>query len=455
MSERVESTELGSPSSAPSGSADNRRAEWLLSIARLFDRTGENGGRFVGVLGIATYTLGSNAFGIAAMMLLYDAAMVVGYIFAGPMTDHFGPRKTAVISLGLIGVSSLLYQVVPDTLLMLGIFTFFMSFWMGVQSTAFNAYPPYLVPDEELQTANAMMGTAANIGSFLGPLIGGVFVLAFPPRAVFIPYGLMSFVSMGLCWLLHERITPAEQAKARGESMKFVKMEEEEPHGLRNTLSYAKEGLLIAVRNAPIWLCLVMGWFGFFAFGAFDSLESLFYRDVLQVGADWLGWLSAMGGLGTVLGAICMLKFPDNWLSLRGLAVMLLITGFGTVIYVGTDNVWIACIGQIILGTGFGAFEPVQALMVQRLTDLPAVGRVMAIMRIGFRFAAVVPLLIAPFLAEAFGVQPVLVTAGVIVTICGIGFVVGIPKSLNQRSQMVAGDGVPSTRHFVKSQKKE
>lgn len=435
MAETTQYLDTAGHATAQPRSPQVRRDEWLLSLSRLLDRTGENGGRFVGILGVATYTLGSNAFGIAAMMLLYDAAMVIGYIIAGPATDYFGPRKVGILSLLLIGLISFGYQLVPDTIVFLGIMAVLTGIFMGIQSTAFNAYPPYLVPDGELQSFNGMMGAAANIGSILGPLVGGFFVLFFPPRAVFVPYGIMSLASMALLFFLPERITPAEQAEARGRASIGSELEEEHPHGLKATLSYAKDGLVISMKDPALFICLIMGWFGFFAFGAFDSLESLFYRDVLTVSAEWLGWLSAAAGGGTVIGAILMLRFPDKWLSLRGLAVMLLTVGVGTVIYVGTSNVWIACLGQIVLGTGFGAFEPTQALMVQRLTDLAVVGRVLSIMRIGFRFAAVVPLLVAPFLAEAFGVQPVLVTAGIIVTVFGLGFVFGIPKSVNEETE--------------------
>ena len=41
----------------------------------------------------------------------------------------------------------------------------------------------------------------------------------------------------------------------------------------------------------------------FMGYGAFDPLESLFYRDVLKVGAAWMGWLSALSGVGGLLGA--------------------------------------------------------------------------------------------------------------------------------------------------------
>ena len=44
---------------------------------------------------------------------------------------------------------------------------------------------------------------------------------------------------------------------------------------------------------------------GFFAYGAFDSLESLFYRDVLLVSGEWMGWLSACAGVSATAKSRC------------------------------------------------------------------------------------------------------------------------------------------------------
>jgi hypothetical protein len=55
-------------------------------------------------------------------------------------------------------------------------------------------------------------------------------------------------------------------------------------------------------------------------------------------------------------------------------------------------------------------------LIAQRLSPPQALGRVMAVMRVCQRLSGVLPLAAAPFLAQAFGVQPVLVAAGCLVT---------------------------------------
>ena len=65
----------------------------------------------------------------------------------------------------------------------------------------------------------------------------------------------------------------------------------------------------------------------FMGYGAFDPLESLFYRDVLNVGAEWMGWLSALSGVGGLIGAALAGVMPPRLINVRALLVVLCITG--------------------------------------------------------------------------------------------------------------------------------
>ena len=64
-----------------------------------------------------------------------------------------------------------------------------------------------------------------------------------------------------------------------------------------------------------------------FGYGAFDPLESFFYRDVLHVGVEWMGWLSSASGVGAVLGAVAALRLPPHLVNLKTLLVALMSVG--------------------------------------------------------------------------------------------------------------------------------
>ena len=153
-----------------------------------------------------------------------------------------------------------------------------------------------------------------------------------------------------------------------------------------------------------------------FGYGAFDPLESFFYRDVLHVGVEWMGWLSSASGVGAVLGAVVALRLPPHLVNLKMLLVALMSVGVGSLIYVGTPHVGVALVGQIVLGVAWGVVNPLHNTIVQTTTPLEQLGRVNSVMGFGNMFAGVAPLAIAPWLAATFGVQQTLVGAGMVVT---------------------------------------
>jgi len=61
-------------------------------------------------------------------------------------------------------------------------------------------------------------------------------------------------------------------------------------------------------------------------------------------------------------------------------------------------------------------------ILVQEDAPMAKLGRVMGFMRFGLMSAGVVPLLVAPFLAETFGVQAVLFSASCVIAAVGGAF---------------------------------
>ena len=400
-------------------SALPRGGEARLFFSRLFQRLGVHCSYFVGLLGIATYELGMDAFGISALMLLGNLSIVVGNAVAGPVVDRFGPKATLVRSLLVMVAVFLVNALVLSTFAVLCVVMAAWSLLTGVLNTAYKTLPPYLVVPDRYQSANGLLALADNIALVAGPLLGGAVTLVFPVRAVFFVATAFTLVAWGVVL----RMT----LSAAGTDVGPGKADAPERHGL----GYVLEGFSVTFRTPALLVMFCMCFFGFFCYGAFDSLESLFYRDVLNVSVDWLGWLVAALGVGSVVGSVGMMAAKgraQRLVSLHGAALMLLVTGLGSWLYVGTSNVWCAAAGQVVTGFGFAFLDPTITMLAQERTDLSVTGRVISTISIGGQCAGILPLFVAPFLAEAFGVQPVLVGASIISTLVGLGFLVCLPR---------------------------
>ena len=126
---------------------------------------------------------------------------------------------------------------------------------------------------------------------------------------------------------------------------------------------------------------------------------------------------AALGFIAYSIGA----EFKLSYLKRIGTkpVVITICEGLGAVLYVGTPLVACACAGQLVLGVANGAIMPVRVTLTQRSCGIERLGSVSALMRVALSSAGTLPLLAAPFLADAFGVQPVLVVASASVAVAG------------------------------------
>lgn len=392
----------------------------LLAASRLTCRLAVECCYFVGVLGTAAYTLGADAFAISAMAFINALFGGLGMMVSGPLCDRIGPRRTVLGANVLLAVLFLGASFVPLTLGSLGMVTACWTFAMGFQTTGFVAYPPYLVADRGLARANSIMETAANVAVIIGSLLGGVVAVVSSPQWVFLVGAVATALSAVCVWFLRE--DPAIVASRKATGPADPADAGEKSRGLKGRLAYMAQGVTYTFGHPALRLLLAMGFMGFLVFGAFDSLESLFYRDVLRVSADWMGWLTAVCGVGSVIGSALIMVIPRRWRGLQGCALMTMVLGLGTMVYVGTASVAVAALGQLILSIGWGGLVPIQNMLVQEHAPVEAVGRVGSVMRIGFQAAGVVPLFFAPVLAAMFGPQAVLFSGACFCALVGVGF---------------------------------
>ncbi|MCI1664863.1 MAG: MFS transporter [Atopobiaceae bacterium] len=387
-------------------SAPERR----LVAARFFQRMACDSSYFIGILGLATYTLGANATEVSMLMLLLNLCVVVGNLLGGVVVDRIGPRLTCAGALALGVAFAMVVQFLVPSFVLVYALGATVGLISGLEETALRSFPPYLVEgDAALQRTNGLVEFATNVSVVAGPTVGGIISANFDVLRVFVFYAASTAVALAIVLSTHEEFHPVRVA------------EEGEP-GNGHFLADLSEGFRVTFSSTFLRTLFILGFLGFFAFGAFDSLESLFYRDVLRVSADWMGWLTAIMGVGCVVGAVVMMRMSERRLTMGSLVVALFVVGAGSMLYVGTPFVACAMVGQLVTGLGFGVLEPLQTLLVQRDVSLHHLGRVMATMRTGLQSAGIIPLLVAPALADLFGVQAVLFCASAMVSCVALAF---------------------------------
>ena len=387
------------------------REERLLVLANLLMQIGFQSTYFICFIGIATYRFAADAFVVSALIFLLNVTISLGNAVVGVVIDRIGPRRALLITLAAFALLGIACAIVPLTMPLLFILCGIFGLLHGFMSTATMAYPPFITDDTEtLKRLNSFSDTATNIAVIAGPAIGGFITKAAGEQAVFVLFAACIALAAVPVWACRELMHPDRASDGKGprDEGKLARFWHEFAEGLRVTLG-----------SRTLRFIFIVGFLGNFAYGAFDSLESLYYRDVLLLSSDWMGWLSAVMGVGCVVGSLLMLRLSADFVNESLLSLMLMVCGMGSMLYTGTRYLGCAVAGQMVCGFGYGLMIPVQHLLTQRNCDLAYLGRVTSVLRLASLLAGTVPLLIAPFIAAAVGVQAVLFGAATFVALVG------------------------------------
>lgn len=387
-----------------------------LVAMRFLIYTGFQTSYFIGVIGTLTYADDASVVATSLAVLFMNVFVILGSFAGGAALDAWGPRRhfrASIVGTLATGAAILAFGSATETVLAGAVL---LGFVMGFAQPIATSYPAYLTDDPvELKDINSAIAMFSNVSIIVGPTLGGFVAAAASSRAVFLLMMLFTVQALVAGWDFrpqtshaagHTDADSAEEGERAGQS----------PDPNTSSRATFATSIKTVFTNSVLALLFCIIFLSNFGYGAFDPLESFFYRDVLHVGVEWMGWLSSASGVGAVLGAVVALHLPPRFVSLKTLLVALMSVGVGSLIYVGTPYVGVALVGQLALGIAWGVVNPLHNTIVQTTAPLEQLGRVNSVMGFGNMFAGVAPLAIAPWLAATFGVQQTLVGAGMVVT---------------------------------------
>lgn len=387
-----------------------------LVAMRFLIYTGFQTSYFIGVIGTLTYADDASVVATSLAVLFMNVFVILGSFAGGAALDVWGPCRHFLLSIvGTLATGAAILAFGSATgIVLLG--AVLLGFVMGFAQPIATSYPAYLTDDPvELKDINSAIAMFSNVSIIVGPTLGGFVAAAASSRAVFVLMMIFTVLALVVGWGFrpqtshvagHADADSAEEGGRAGRSSN---------PSTASRVTFATS-IKTVFTNSILALLFCIIFLSNFGYGAFDPLESFFYRDVLRVGVEWMGWLSSASGVGAVLGAVIALRLPPHLINLKTLLVALMSVGLGSLLYVGTPYVGVALVGQIALGVAWGVVNPLHNTIVQTTAPLEQLGRVNSVMGFGNMFAGVAPLAIAPWLAATFGVQQTLVGAGMVVT---------------------------------------
>jgi predicted MFS family arabinose efflux permease len=401
-------------------------------IARLVSRVGGEAAFFVGIWGKAAFELEATPSQLAAVMAALGVASLIGASVAGVLVDRFDPRRVVIWG-ELAFVPAALSLIFADTIPSLVVATFLLGLVGTPVFTAISSFAPFLTDDEDrLARINSWIEAASWSAFVIGPAIGALLAGSIGVDSIFAFDALTSVVAAALLWPVRLR----DVARAESHSGGFNEL---------------KDGFRYAYGNRRLRFYILVGSSIWLLFGVFSTLEPLFYRDVLGVDIEALGWINSIFGIGLIGGTLISSRLPERYRSATWLTILVGLNAIGVLAYVGTDLVQVVVFAAPFWGLIIGQMAPLHRTLVQLNAPEDMVGRIMGVNHIHSEVGHLVPLAFAPAIAAQLGVQQTLLASGTIVAVVAIVAFVPARRLDRTRSVSVPRTGLPDPTDEPKS----
>jgi MFS family permease len=295
----------------------NFQAYWL---ARLATTVAQNG--MILVIGWQVYTIARQTMspaGAAAQLGLIGLLQFVPLFLTTPITgyvaDRFDRRWIARTTVTLQFCGALILALATyEGWISLPIL-YFVAVLLGLarafSGPALGALAPNLVPQESLPTAIALSAISWQVGTIIGPAIGGLAYAQTPSGAYWLAVGLFGVAI--LCLMLIGKVPQPQRSS---------------DHPLRQIV----EGLAYVVRNKLVFGTITLDLFAVFLAGT-NALLPIYAHDIFKVGPQGLSLLAAAPAVGALLVGLVFSIRPLKHNVGPRMLVSVLIYGSATVLF--------------------------------------------------------------------------------------------------------------------------
>jgi MFS family permease len=334
------------------------------------------------------------ALAVALLLLAGDFAPALLGPLAGTVADRLDRRRVLVgcelLQGALVLATALWLPPLPGLLALVGL----RAVAGQVFQPASRAAVPALVPERDLERANAAVGVATNGGETLGPLVAALLLPVLEVRGVLLVDAATFLVSAALLAFLPAMGT----TPGLGRQASF--------------LADARAGLGYAWAE-PTVRAVSGGYVAIVACNGIDDVALVFLAtDTLGGGERAVGLLLAAVGVGLLAGYALLARargrLPMTVLLLAGFAV----SSAGNLL---TGLAWAVAAAfavQAVRGLGIAALDVAATTLLQRIVPARLLGRVFGSLYGGIGVAAAFAYLVGGLLLDRTGPRVAFVAAG-------------------------------------------
>jgi predicted MFS family arabinose efflux permease len=393
-------------------------------LARFISRIGGEAAFFVGIWGKAAFDLEATPGQLAVVMAALGVASIIGASIAGVLIDRYDPRRVLIWG-EVVFIPVALGLVFAETIPSMAVMTFFLGLVGAPVYTAISSFAPFLSDDEpSLARINGYIEAASWTAFVVGPAAGAVIAASYGVDGIFILDAATSAIGAILVIPVTLRVVERQEKQGSG----FTEL---------------RQGFAYAYGNDRLRFYIWLGTTVWLLFGFFSALEPLFFRDVVGVEVETLGWVNSLIGLGLISGTWLSGRLPKRLRNARTLTVLVGLNALGVAFYVGTGNLAVVMTAGVIWGALIGVLVPLHRTLIQVNTSDDLVGRIMGVNQMHHEVGHLIPLAIAPVLAAMFGVQATMLASGLVAATGVLVFWPGAARIDKVRDHEVPAPSMP------------
>jgi DHA3 family macrolide efflux protein-like MFS transporter len=401
------------------------RTLWLAQFVSVF-------GDFLalfGVISLITFRWHGTPVEVTTVTMAFVLPMAIISPIAGVFVDHWNVKRLMIAS-DLIRAGLILMLVFVHNVTQISAIFFVLSsvssFFAPAQSVTLRT----VVPPEGLLAANALMMQAFYIVRLLSPAAAGALVAWLTEKSCFY-IDVASFVFSAAMISTLSIIRPA-----RAQSEKTVK-------SLAQDFLAGNKFIFTHAGLAFVFIAMAVA---MFVLSSFSPLISIYIRDTLHAGSFMFGLISAMVGVGMIVGTQLLTRLagtrPKSNVVLGGLFLL----GLGAGLLGASRHTAMAALSTFTMGFGIAfVWIPAQT-MSQQETPPPMVGRVSSTFMSLIAVSQVFGLLLSGYLAQMLGIRPVFIAcAGALAVISTVGYFLLRGRTAHTMGMDAGAQGMPQS----------
>ena len=225
-------------------------------------------------------------------VIYYLLGIAISQLFYGPLSDHYGRKKVALIGMGIF-ISATVLVISSNSIYLLLMARLIQGIGIGASTIISRAVLRDVFHGVEYAKSGARLASVVAIAPIIAPLLGGYFQAFSGWRLSFIILLLFSIVTCVLWIFLFKETAPACKEK----SFSLIQ-------SIKNYYSIAKS--LFFLKNA---LCGGLIYSGEMAI---LTVIPFFFQTQLQASSITFGWCMLILALGFIAGARCSVYLANR-----------------------------------------------------------------------------------------------------------------------------------------------